>query len=102
MDRRCGAFPGMGIWFVMLWHLLIEAAEGLTDTEGRRVVAEAADLGLRGPWRVAASRGFLVEGALTHDDLVRAAQAVLADPVVERFAIHSCGPAATDSRSSGD
>jgi phosphoribosylformylglycinamidine synthase len=77
----------------MLWHLTIEPAAGQVDTEGRRIAAEAAELGLPGPWRVAASRGFLVEGPLAEADLRRAAEAVLADPVVETFGIHACGEA---------
>jgi len=72
---------------MMLWHLLIDPAEGRADVDGRRVVADAAELGLDGPWRVAATRGFLVEGALTAEDLGRAAGKVLVDPVVERFAV---------------
>ena len=46
----------------MLWHLQIDPAAGLTDLEGKRVAAEAVELGLPGPWAVAASRGFLIEG----------------------------------------
>src|SRR5690349_21393798 len=76
---------------VNLWHLRIDPAPGRPDAEGRRVAAEAADLGLAGPWRVAASRGFLVEGTLSRDDLRRAAEAILADPVVETFAIEEPG-----------
>ncbi len=71
----------------MLWHLQIEPAAGRADLEGQRIAAEAADLGLPGPWRIAASRGFLVEGPLSADDLRRAAVAVLVDPVVESFTI---------------
>jgi phosphoribosylformylglycinamidine synthase len=78
----------------MLWHLQIEPAPGRIDTEGRRIAAEAAELGLPGPWRIAARRGFLVEGALTRDDLRRAAESILADPVVETFTIDPCGRAA--------
>ncbi len=74
----------------MLWHLQIDPAAGRTDLEGNRIAAEAADLGLPGPWRVAASRGFLVEGALTRDDLQRAAETILVDPVVETFTIRPC------------
>jgi phosphoribosylformylglycinamidine synthase len=69
----------------MLWHLQIHPAEGRANVEGVRIAADAADLGLPGPWRIDASRGFLVEGSLTRDDLRRAAEAVLVDPVVERF-----------------
>ncbi|MBV8381645.1 MAG: phosphoribosylformylglycinamidine synthase, partial [Planctomycetaceae bacterium] len=74
----------------MLWHLQIDPAPGRTDLEGFRVAAEAADLGLPGPWRVAASRGFLVEGALSRDDLQRAAEAILVDPVAETFTLRPC------------
>ena len=70
-----------------LWHLQIDPAAGRADAEGRRLAADAADLGLPGPWRISASRGFLVEGALGRDDLRRAAEAVLADPVAETFAV---------------
>jgi phosphoribosylformylglycinamidine synthase len=75
----------------MLWHLRIEPAEGLVDTEGRRVVSEAALLRLPGPWSVSAARGFLVEGNLTREDLASAARAVLADPVAEHYRIYRCG-----------
>jgi phosphoribosylformylglycinamidine synthase len=71
----------------MLWHLQIEPAAGRADVEGRRIAAEAGDLGLGVTWEIAAARGFLVEGELTSDDLRRAAAEVLADPVVERFTI---------------
>jgi phosphoribosylformylglycinamidine synthase len=71
----------------MLWHLQIDPAEGRADVEGIRIASDAADLGLPGTWRIRASRGFLVEGRLTADDLRRAAEAVLVDPVVERFSI---------------
>ncbi|MFO0910055.1 MAG: phosphoribosylformylglycinamidine synthase subunit PurL [Isosphaeraceae bacterium] len=70
----------------MLWHLQIDPARGRTDVEGRRVAADAAELGL-GAWNVRASRGFLIEGGLGPDDVHRAATAVLADPVVETFSV---------------
>jgi phosphoribosylformylglycinamidine synthase len=71
----------------MLWHLEIDPAPGRTDLEGQRVAAEAAELGLTGPWSVKASRGFLVEGDLTLEDVRRAAETVLVDHVVERFSV---------------
>src|SRR3954454_24980516 len=73
--------------YTMLWHLQIEPATGLADLEGERIAAEAADLGFPGPWTIATSRGFLVEGPLTRDDLRRAAEGLLVDPVVETFTI---------------
>ncbi|QDV38067.1 phosphoribosylformylglycinamidine synthase subunit PurL [Tautonia plasticadhaerens] len=78
----------------MLWHLQIDPAPGLADSEGRRATAEAADLGLGGPWTIRSARGFLVEGDLDEPGLRRAAEAVLADPIVETFAIRPCGPGA--------
>src|SRR3982750_1436395 len=78
----------------MLWPLQIDPAAGRADLEGRRIAAEAADLGLAGPWQISASRGFLVEGPITRDDLRRAAEAVLVDPVVETFSIRPAGHAA--------
>ena len=70
-----------------LWHLQIEPAPGRLDREGRRVAADAVELGLPGPWAVAASRGFLIEGCLSASDVQRAALTLLADPVVEVFSI---------------
>ncbi|MEW4566370.1 phosphoribosylformylglycinamidine synthase subunit PurL [Tautonia sp. JC769] len=82
----------------MLWHLQIDPAPGLADSEGRRVSAEAADLGLGGPWAVHSARGFLVEGDLSESDLRLAAEQVLADPIVETFTIR---PTPGDPQSRG-
>ncbi|MEO6810830.1 MAG: phosphoribosylformylglycinamidine synthase subunit PurL [Isosphaeraceae bacterium] len=76
---------------MMLWHLQIQPIPGQIDLEGRRIESDANDLGLPGPWRIAASRGFLVEGAITADDIRQAAGSVLADPVTETFAIVPSG-----------
>ena len=73
----------------MLWHLQIDPAPGQLDLSGRRVAADAAELGLGGPWSVASSRGFLIEGPLDRPEATRAAEAVFVDPVVETFAIHA-------------
>ena len=75
----------------MLWHLRIGPAESQIDTEGFRVSGEASTLHLPGPWKVAASRGFLLEGNLSRHQLETASRDVLVDPVVERFEIHECG-----------
>jgi phosphoribosylformylglycinamidine synthase subunit PurSL len=74
----------------MFWHLQIEPVDSNLDVEGRRVASDAADLGLKGPWIVRSARGFLLEGPLTPSDIERAARAVLADPVAERFQITAC------------
>ena len=71
----------------MLWHLEIHPAPGYPDLAGKRLSVEAAESGIPGPWTIAASRGFLIEGTLRQDDLDRAARQVLVDPVVETFQI---------------
>lgn len=73
----------------MLWHLRITPAPGQDDLEGRRLAAEAAELRLPGPWRIASSRGFLIEGEVTADGLARVARTDLVDPVVETSSISS-------------
>ncbi|HKM52101.1 MAG TPA: phosphoribosylformylglycinamidine synthase subunit PurL [Isosphaeraceae bacterium] len=71
----------------MLWHLEIGPAPEHPDLAGKRLSAEASEYGIAGPWTIAASRGFVVEGDLTQDDLARAASGVLTDPVVESFGV---------------
>jgi len=75
----------------LMWHLQIDPAPGSDDRVGARVAADAAELGLGGPWAVLAGRGFLVEGAVDHSEMIRAAETFLVDPVVETYAIHSLG-----------
>ena len=72
----------------MLWHLEIQPAPGHPDLAGNRLSLEAAESGIPGPWTISASRGFLIEGTLSRDDLDRAARQVLVDPVVETFQLH--------------
>jgi phosphoribosylformylglycinamidine synthase subunit PurSL len=73
----------------MLWHLVIEPAPGLPDRLGERLALEAVESGLAGPWAIKASRGFLVEGEISQEDLERAAREVLCDPVVETHTIRT-------------
>ncbi|QEH37013.1 Phosphoribosylformylglycinamidine synthase subunit PurL [Aquisphaera giovannonii] len=75
----------------MLWHLEIRPAPGRPDLAGLRLAHEAADIGIAGPWHLAVSRGFLIEGPLGRDAVDRAARQVLVDPVVEAYAIHPGG-----------
>ncbi len=81
----------------MLWHLRIDPAPGQVDLAGRRVAADAAELGLPGPWSVTSARGFLIEGTLGADDVARAAESVLVDPVVETFAVRGAADLADEA-----
>ena len=72
---------------LMLWHLQIDPAPGRADLPGERVAADAAELGLPGPWTVSAGRGFLIEGPVDRQAIARVAESVLVDPVVETYAI---------------
>ncbi|MDX2035620.1 MAG: phosphoribosylformylglycinamidine synthase subunit PurL [Isosphaeraceae bacterium] len=78
----------------MLRHIRIRPREGVADHVGRRVESEAAELGIPGPWRVSAYRGFLVEGSVPLSELEETAARLLVDPVVEEFSIQpSSAPA---------
>jgi phosphoribosylformylglycinamidine synthase subunit PurSL len=73
----------------MLWHLQIDPAPGQPNLAGRRVAADASELGIPGPWTVSAARGFLIEGAIDRMGMEKAARSVFVDPVVETFSIRS-------------
>ncbi len=47
-------------------------------------------MGLPGPWKIRAGRGFLIEGAVSQDRIETAARSLLVDPVVETFEIRPC------------
>ncbi len=81
----------------MLWHLQIDPAPAQPDLTGRRIAAEAIELGLGTDWTISASRGFLVEGPLSQGDLQSAAENVLVDRVVEVYSIHPGSHAADGS-----
>jgi phosphoribosylformylglycinamidine synthase len=81
-----------------LWHIEIEPAPGQADHVGERLALEAVEAGLPGPWTIRASRGFLVEGELSEQDLGRVAAEVLRDPVVESAVVR---PARDSGRTGG-
>lgn len=71
----------------MLWEVAIHPAEGVPDREGRRIVAEAASLGLGSIRTVRAGHSFLIEADAAAEEIRRLASAVLVDPVVEAFVV---------------
>ena len=83
----------------MLWHIRIEPAPSLPDSLGERLAAHAVESGLAGPWSVKTSRGFLIEGSISREQLDRAAVDVLVDPVVEVHKIAPCNAPMSESGS---
>jgi phosphoribosylformylglycinamidine synthase II len=86
----------------MLWEVDIYPAEGQPDLVGRRVTADAVDLGLAdgelgladgraGRLRVAAGYGYLIEGDLAAADVERLAAQLLSDRIVERTVVARVG-----------
>src|SRR5262249_9639521 len=73
----------------MLWHIRINPSPSLPDKLGERLALEAVESGLAGPWTLETSRGFLIEGDISLQELKRVATLVLVDPVVE---VCSIGP----------
>jgi phosphoribosylformylglycinamidine synthase subunit PurSL len=70
-----------------IWHIEIQLAQGEEDHLGDRLTLEAAELGIPGPWTILASRGFLLEGDLSEEEVRRAGVEVLSDPVVEAVVV---------------
>lgn len=69
----------------MLWEVAIHPRESIVDREGERILGEAKAFRLDSIRRVASGRSFLVEADITEDQMRRASDSILADPVVERF-----------------
>jgi phosphoribosylformylglycinamidine synthase subunit PurSL len=82
----------------MLWHVRINPSPTLPDSLGARLALEAVESGLAGPWALETSRGFLIEGEITRQQLERVAIDVLVDPVAE---VHTIGPSHSPLDGSG-
>ena len=77
----------------MLWEVDIYPAEGQPDRAALQVAADAADLGLARDLAVTVATGFLIQGDLDAEAVVRVARQLLADAVVERFVVAPAGDA---------
>jgi len=78
----------------MLWEIDIYPAEGQPDLIGDQVAGDTADLGLADNLAVAAARGYLVQADLDRDQVMRIADELLADRVVERTVVAPVSDAA--------
>ncbi len=74
-----------------LWEIDVFPAEGESDLAGAGLVNEARDLGLGEHIKIAASRGFLLQGNLEESQVQLAARQLLADTVTERTVVAQVG-----------
>ncbi len=85
----------------MLWEVDIYAAEGQPDLGAREVTAAVAELHLASEVAVTSARGYLIEGALDRDQVMRIANELLADVVVERTVVAPVDDAALSQLPAG-
>ena len=78
----------------MLWEIDIYPAQGQPDLIGDRVAGDTADLGLAKNLAVTAARGYLVQADLDREQVMRVADELLADRLVERTVVAPVGDAA--------
>jgi phosphoribosylformylglycinamidine synthase len=76
---------------VTLWEVDIYPAAGRPDLAGRRVAADAADLGLGDHLTIHAAYGYLLQGELTREQVELLARELLSDPIVERTTVARVG-----------
>ncbi|HVX11708.1 MAG TPA: phosphoribosylformylglycinamidine synthase subunit PurL [Pirellulales bacterium] len=75
----------------MLWEIDIYPAEGQPDLAGKRIAADAAEMGLSDRLQVRAAHGYLLAGNLAESDVKRLARELLSDQVVERAVVAPVG-----------
>jgi phosphoribosylformylglycinamidine synthase II len=85
----------------MLWEVDIYPAVGIVDHLGKKVAADAVQLGLGDQLRVVAARGYLVQGNVDRAQVERIARELLVDTVVEHAVIGCTGDAALNRAPEG-
>ena len=74
-----------------LWQIDIWPEESQPDRLAAELIADASDLRLPDSLKIAAARGFLIEGDLSRDQAQQIAKNLLVEPVVERFQLAAVG-----------
>ena len=74
-----------------LWQIDIWPEESQPDRLAAELIADASDLRLPNSLKIAAARGFLIEGDLSRDQAQQIAKNLLVEPVVERFQLAAVG-----------
>ncbi|QDV22477.1 phosphoribosylformylglycinamidine synthase subunit PurL [Aureliella helgolandensis] len=86
-----------------LWEIDVLPAAGQNDVAGQTLAADARDLGLDPNLTIAASRGFLLQGELSAEQVAQAAEQLLADSVTESATVAPMGDAVlAQSRTAAD
>jgi len=86
----------------MLWEVEICHRSGEVDREGQRVESESATLGTDSIRQVKSARSFLIEGDVDREEVENIAGRLLADTVVEEYAVHQLGRSNGDSPESAE
>jgi len=79
----------------MLWEVMIRPSNSEIDREGIRLQQECSRIGANSISAIQSARGFLLQGPLEKLDVIKAADELLADPVVETYSLRELtqGPA---------
>jgi len=75
----------------MVWQIEVASKPDIKDARGEGVLADIHALGISGVESVRSARLFLIDTAAPKADVERVARELLADPVVETFAITKSG-----------
>lgn len=84
-----------------IWQVEIQAGGGHPDLTGRRLAADAADLGLGDRLGIRAAYGYLLQGELSREHVELLARELLSDPIVERTTVARAGDPALAARPAG-
>ena len=82
---------GTGSKTSQLWQIDIWPEDSQPDRLAAELLADASDLRLPDSLKIAAARGFLIEGDLGRDQAQQIAKNLLVEPVVERFQLAAVG-----------
>ena len=75
----------------MLWEVDLHPRPDLPDHAARRLLADAADLGLPCGMRAAAAEGYLIQAAVEGEAIDHLARELLADPVTQQTVVATVG-----------
>ena len=75
----------------MIHRIEVRPKEGFGDPRAEGVLAQIKELGIDGVAAVRSARLYFLAGELSADDAGRAAEELLADPVIEDFSVGQAG-----------